>query len=106
MTGGNGFEADPAALARHAAEFPAFADRAHAIHGELASALAATGDCWGGDAAGQSFASGHLPAADDTLGQLGSLSGKLTDVGDRFAGTAASYRQVDQASADRLDGRP
>jgi uncharacterized protein YukE len=105
MMAQHGFQADPAKLARHAADFPTFADRAHAIHGELASALADAGDCWGGDEAGRSFADGHVPAAGDTLSQLSSLPGRLHDVGDRFATTAAAYQQADEHGATLLDGR-
>lgn len=102
----DGFQADPAKLTRHAADFPGYARRAGAIHDELAAALTATGDCWGGDAAGRSFAAGHVPAAGATLDRLASLSGQLGDVGDRFTATAAGYQQADEQGADQFDGRP
>lgn len=98
----NGFRADPAALARQAAEFPGLAQQAGAIHAELADALAAAGPCWGDDAAGRSFAAGHVAAAGDTLGGLGALPGRLGDVGDRLATTARGYQQADQHAADLL----
>lgn len=91
-----GFQADPAVLARHAADFPGYADRLGAIHDELNSALAAAGQCWGDDAAGQSFAAGHVRSADDTLADLGTLPGQVTDVGDRFTATATRYQQADE----------
>ncbi|HEX5402394.1 MAG TPA: hypothetical protein VFX16_08845 [Pseudonocardiaceae bacterium] len=99
-----GFEADPATLARHAAEFPGLADQAGAIHGELSAALAAAGPCWGGDAAGQNFADGHVQPADGTLARLAALPGQLTDVGDRFTATAANYQRVDEYGASLIGG--
>lgn len=101
----NGFQADPAALARHAADFPGFADRMSAIHDELSSALADVGSCWGDDAAGHSFAAGHVPSADDTLDRLSALPARLSHVGDRLATMAAAYQQADEHGAALLDGR-
>lgn len=98
----SGFQADPATLARHAADFPGYADRVGAIHTELSSALAAAGSCWGDDTAGQTFAGTHVPGATGTLDQLAALPGRLTDVGARFDATAAGYQQADEHSAQRL----
>ncbi|HEX4702796.1 MAG TPA: hypothetical protein VH352_11760 [Pseudonocardiaceae bacterium] len=98
----NGFQADTAELARHAGEFPTFAARANAIHGELAAALDAAGPCWGDDPAGHSFAEGHVRPAESTLDSLGALSGRLADVGDRFTATARGYQQADEYSAGQL----
>lgn len=91
-----GFQVDPVALARHAGEFPALADRARAIHTELAAALSAAGPCWGDDEAGRSFAAGHVQPAGQTLDLLGTLPGRLADVGDRFGATARAYQQSDR----------
>jgi uncharacterized protein YukE len=99
-----GFQADPAKLARHAADFPGLADQAGAIHGELTTALAAAGPCWGGDAAGRSFAAGHVQPADGTLDQLAALPGRLTDVGNRFTATATGYQRVDEYGANVIGG--
>ena len=63
----DGFQADPATLARHAADFPGYADQVGAIHAQLRSALAAAGPCWGADQPGQSFAGTHVPPTNDTL---------------------------------------
>jgi uncharacterized protein YukE len=100
MTGG--FSADPARLRKHGGEFAGHAERAGAIHGELTSALAATGSCWGDDAAGQSFAAGYLQPAQDTLDKVGSLPAGLADVGDRFTATAGRYEQVEQQNSASL----
>lgn len=100
-----GFQADPAKLARHAADFPDYADRVGAIHGELSDALAAAGECWGDDAAGQNFAAGHVRPTTGTLDQLGALPGRLTDVGDRFTTTARGYQQADEYGADLFPGQ-
>ncbi|HEY3752247.1 MAG TPA: hypothetical protein VGL80_23940 [Pseudonocardiaceae bacterium] len=99
-----GFQADPAKLARHAADFPGLAEQAGAIHSELSTALAAAGPCWGGDAAGQSFADGHVRPANGTLDRLAALPGQLTDVGDRFTATATNYQQVDEYGASVIGG--
>jgi hypothetical protein len=97
-----GFQADTAKLARHAAEFGTFADRAAAVHGELSAALNAAGPCWGDDPAGRSFAAGHVGAAGSTLDSMRTLPGRLNDVGDRFATTARGYQQADEYSAGQL----
>ncbi|HEX3647416.1 MAG TPA: hypothetical protein VHV49_03255 [Pseudonocardiaceae bacterium] len=97
-----GFQVDPEVLTRHAADFPGFADQLAAIHDELASALTAAGHCWGDDAAGQSFAAGHVGPAADALGQLAALPGRLTDVGDRFTATATRYQRSDEYGAGLL----
>ncbi|HVV19371.1 MAG TPA: hypothetical protein VHF06_08045 [Pseudonocardiaceae bacterium] len=97
-----GFQVDPAKLARHADEFPGYADQMSAIHGELSGALDQAGQCWGDDAVGQSFAAGHVAPASGTLDQLGALPGRLRDVGERFHATAANYRQGDEHAAGLL----
>jgi hypothetical protein len=100
----NGYEVDTTRLARHAAEFPGFADQVGAIHSELTTALAAAGPCWGDDAPGQSFADGHVRPASGTLDRIGALPAQLSDVGDRFTATAAGYRQADEHGRDLLTG--
>jgi len=100
----NGYEVDSTKLARHAAEFPGFADQVGAIHGELTTALDAAGPCWGDDAPGQSFAAGHVRHASGTLDRIGALPVRLTDVGDRFTATAAGYQQADEYGKDLLTG--
>jgi uncharacterized protein YukE len=97
MTGA--FRADPAQLADQAGQFAELADRAAAIHRELADALAEVGSCWGTDTVGRGFAEVHAGPADATLGQLGALPARLGSVGTRFADTAAAYRQQDSVGA-------
>lgn len=101
-----GFQVDPAKLARHAGDFPGYADQVGAIHGELAAALDQAGSCWGGDAAGQSFAAGHVAPASSTLDDLAALPGQLSDVGDRFQATATRYQQGDADAAAMLPTLP
>jgi hypothetical protein len=91
----NGFEADPVKLAEGAGEFTDFAERASKIVTDLSGLLDGLGACWGSDQIGQSFASGHVKAADESLGTLGVLRTKLGGVGERFAATAQTYRHVD-----------
>jgi hypothetical protein len=100
MTGG--FEVDVARLSRQAGEFPGLADRVSGIAGALRTSLDATGNCWGNDPAGQSFADGHVRPAGSTLDALDALPGRLADVGDRWAATAHAYRQADSAGVDAL----
>ncbi|HWE90570.1 MAG TPA: hypothetical protein VG317_14000 [Pseudonocardiaceae bacterium] len=95
MASGEGYRVDAAELARQAQDFPDLADRAQRIHQTLSQALDAAGECWGSDAAGQSFAAHHLGAANDTLDRLGSLSGRLSSVGQRWSETASGYRRVE-----------
>jgi uncharacterized protein YukE len=97
-----GFQADPAKLAQHAADFPGYADRVGAIHDELSSALTDAGQCWGDDAAGQSFAADHVAPASATLDRLAGLPGRLGDVGDRFTATARSYQRTEESNARLL----
>jgi uncharacterized protein YukE len=95
----DGYTADPAALRGHGAAFAGYADRTSAIHQQLQQALDAVGNCWGADAAGQNFAAGHLPDAQQTLTAFGALPGRLADVGDRFHRTAQGYEQADASTA-------
>jgi uncharacterized protein YukE len=97
-----GFQVDAAKLARQAGEFPGLAQRAGAIHGELAAAIDAAGACWGDDPAGHSFADGHVQPAGQALDQLGALPRRLAQVGDRFTATARGYQQADADSAAQL----
>ncbi len=101
-----GFEVEPDKLARHAGDFPGYADQVGAIHGELTGALDQAGSCWGDDPAGQSFASGHVAPSDATLHQLTALPGRLDDVGDRFRATALRYQQGDADAAGLLPTLP
>jgi uncharacterized protein YukE len=101
-----GFQVDPGKLARHAGEFSGFAEQVSAIHGDLTAALDHAGPCWGADAAGQSFAAGHVEPATSTLDGLAALPGQLADVGDRFRTTASRYRQGDEDAAGLLPTLP
>lgn len=98
----DGFTADADRLAAQAEHFDGFVGRVGAIRRDLADALEAAGPCWGGDEVGQSFATTHAGAADDTLGRLGGLSDQLGSVGTRFTETAAAYRDLDSGAAETL----
>ncbi|WP_436492138.1 WXG100 family type VII secretion target [Actinokineospora sp. HUAS TT18] len=96
--------ADPARLARDAAQFTALAERVEAIHRDLADQLTALGACWGADEIGQSFAAVHAAPATETLTAVGGLPARLGDVRDRFVSTAAAYAEGEQENVDRLGG--
>lgn len=90
-------------LREHAKRFGPLADRADDIHRALRGALSG-GACWGDDEAGRSFEGVHAGDADATLTSLGGLSGKLADVGDRFAGTADDFAGADEHGVRALRG--
>ncbi|MFC5290427.1 WXG100 family type VII secretion target [Actinokineospora guangxiensis] len=99
-----GFEVDPGALAARAGEFGDLAERASAIHRDLADRLSSLGTCWGADAVGASFAAAHTPGAEATLGDLGALPGRLGEVGDRLTDTAARYAATEADTTAALGG--
>ncbi|HEY0641506.1 MAG TPA: hypothetical protein VGD67_28080 [Pseudonocardiaceae bacterium] len=94
-----GFRSDNEVLAARAEAFAGLSERAGRIAADLTDALAAAGDCWGGDAAGQAFAASHVAPADNALGAVGALPEGLGDVRDRLSATAATYADSDQAGA-------
>ncbi|MEO6081857.1 MAG: hypothetical protein ABIQ18_01980 [Umezawaea sp.] len=98
----NGFETDLVRLNEGAGEFTGFAERAGKIVTELSGVLDSVGLCWGTDAVGQSFASGHVAKADESLTVLDGLSARFGGVGERFAATARTYGQVDGGAAGSL----
>lgn len=98
----SGFEADLARLNEGAGEFTGFAERAGKIVAGLSGVLDSIGLCWGSDTIGQSFASGHVAKADESLAELDGLSARLGGVGERFAATARTYGKVDGGAAGSL----
>ncbi|PRY43806.1 hypothetical protein [Umezawaea tangerina] len=97
-----GFEVDRAKLAEGAGEFTGFAEQAGRIAADLSGALDSFGVCWGADEIGQSFASGHVAAAQESFGKLDGISARFDGVGERFAATAQTYGQVDGGAAGTL----
>ncbi|MGH3760917.1 hypothetical protein [Actinophytocola sp.] len=98
----DGYEVDPARLARQAGQLDPLVDEVTSIHSTLAAALAEAGACWGSDAVGQSFGGAHAGPSDATLRQLGDLPSRLGSVGTRFTDTAARYEGDDQHGVQRL----
>lgn len=98
----SGFEADLARLTEGAGEFTGFAERAGGILSDLSGVLDPLGACWGSDAIGQSFASGHVVKADEALAGVTGLSARFGGVGERFAATAQTYGRVDGGAAGSL----
>jgi hypothetical protein len=99
-----GFEVDPGALAARAGEFGDLAERASAIHRDLAETLSSLGACWGEDAVGASFAAAHTPGAEATLGDLGALPGRLDEVGGLLSATASRYAATEADTTAALGG--
>jgi hypothetical protein len=97
-----GFRTDLARLAEGADDFTAFAERAGKIAGELGGVLDSLGDCWGGDAIGQSFASSHVQPSGEALSGLNGLSAGFGGVGERFAATARTYRETEEGNRNAL----
>jgi uncharacterized protein YukE len=98
----SGFRSDLGQLSKHAGEFEGLAGQAQRIADTLRQAVAAAGDCWGGDDIGTNFARSHCGPADQALDDLGAMPGKLRDMGAKFAATAATTRQVDAGNAEEL----
>lgn len=98
----NGFQTDLARLAEGAEDFTSFAERAGKIAGDLGGLLDSLGDCWGGDAIGQSFASSHVQPSGAALTALTGLSSGFGGVGERLAETARTYREAEAGNRDAL----
>lgn len=94
-----GFSTDVDRVLDRASQLDGLSDTAQSIFTELSDALAATGQCWGADQVGQSFASGYTDAAEATFKLVKALPGQLTDVGGRLADHAHIHRSADQAIA-------
>lgn len=97
-----GFQTDLARLAEGAEDFTAFAERARKIAGDLGGVLDSFGDCWGGDAIGQSFAASHVAPSGEALSGLNGLSAGFGGVGERFAETARTYRDTEEGNRNAL----
>lgn len=93
--GERGFEVDLATLDAGVTELSGLLERARAIAAELDDALAATGQAWGTDAVGSSFAAAHESAATETHERVRGLGAALEQAGAGFAAAAQAYRQVD-----------
>jgi len=100
----DGFRADHEALAERSGAFADLSDRADRIAADLADRLSANGDCWGGDAAGQSFAGCHAEPASAALRSISALPADLLDVGSRLSTTAATYAETESANDDTMRG--
>jgi hypothetical protein len=98
----DGFTVDPERLVDQAGLFDDLVGRVGRIHRTLVDSLAATGECWGGDAVGRSFGSAHTAPATGTLTQLSSLAERLRGVGTRFAATGTAYAASDAGAVERL----
>ncbi|AXB47053.1 hypothetical protein [Amycolatopsis albispora] len=99
-----GFQADAERLRAKAGEFDGFADRARRIAADLEWALEATGEAWGTDTPGQSFAASHAAPAAETRALVRGLSARLAEWGTKFSAAAGDYTGADTAAAEELNG--
>ncbi|WP_017973394.1 WXG100 family type VII secretion target [Actinopolyspora halophila] len=100
----NGFRGDPRRLTEQAGAFGEHAADAERTVAELHDALESSRGCWGADEAGERFAALHLPGVQRALTALDELPGRLGELGTKFSETAETYRRVDDAAAERVDG--
>ena len=98
----NGFRTDLDGLARGAGELDDLAGKADRIAEQLRRAVESSAGCWGGDEIGQRFADKHEQRAQQALDTVGSLAGRLRDLGGKFTATADTYRSVDAGNAADL----
>lgn len=98
----NGFRSDSVQLGRRAREFDELAGRARRVAEELRRALDATGECWGVDEIGRSFAETHLRGAWQALDDVDGLAPRLREVGAKLAGTASDQQQVEARHVEEL----
>ena len=100
----DGFRTDNEALAHRAGAFTGLSERADRIVADLTDQLSEYGECWGNDAAGQSFAECHVEPASAALQSIEALPGGLLDVGSRLTATAATYARSDEDGDEALRG--
>lgn len=99
-----GFGVDPQRLLTRAAELEGLSERARGIVAELREALGGSGQPWGADEIGSSFARSHTAPADEALRLLDSLPSGLGEVATRFSEAAVAYRAADEEAADGISG--
>ncbi|EIE97605.1 type VII secretion target [Saccharomonospora glauca] len=102
MSQSGGFGIDAHGLDARAGEFATLAERVRAVAGELADVLDATPTPWGSDAVGESFAAGHVEAAERTREQLARLAGEFEEFGTALAEAAKAYVAADTTAADEV----
>lgn len=102
MSSQPGFAADPELLVLRAGTFGGLAERTERIAGTLSATLDLHGCCWGGDAAGQAFASTHVEPAGAVLAGIGLIAGGLRELGAGLTAAAATYAESEQASEDAV----
>ncbi|SDQ86592.1 WXG100 family type VII secretion target [Actinopolyspora saharensis] len=100
----SGFRGDPRRLTEQAGAFGEHAAEAERTAAKLRDALESTRGCWGTDEVGERFADLHLPGAQRALVALDELPARLGELGTKFSETAETYRRVDDAAAERVDG--
>lgn len=104
MTAGAGFDVDPPRLRAVAPQFDAVADRLDSARTALQGALAAEGACWGGDAAGQTFAQRYLPQAGAAMTALDMLAEVLRAIRTSLDASADAWEGADHSGAGRFGG--
>ncbi|MEU5691216.1 WXG100 family type VII secretion target [Actinosynnema sp. NPDC020468] len=97
-----GFQADVPGLRRGGAQFSAAGDSLDGVFQALNSALAAEGQCWGGDESGKAFAKEYVPNSQATLQAFQSLAEALEAIRGGVDQTADAYEGSDQGNASGI----
>ncbi|MFE6920290.1 WXG100 family type VII secretion target [Nocardia sp. NPDC057663] len=95
--------ADPAALRSTQPSFDAVASTITTAVDKLAAALAAEGECWGGDEIGQAFAQNYTPGVEKGKTSVGNLAKSMTQLGTNMVTIATKLSEQDTATAAQLN---
>ncbi|KAF0849215.1 hypothetical protein FNL39_101652 [Nocardia caishijiensis] len=69
----------------------------------LTAALAAEGECWGGDEIGQAFAQNYTPGVEQGKTSVGNLATTMTQLGTNMVTVADALDAQDTANAAQLN---
>ncbi len=98
------YRVEPGPLRATARGFTAAGDHLQTAGRALGGALDSAGPCWGGDEAGAKFASGYVPAADNTRQAITAFADALREVDRQLNVVADTYESADQGWADGFGG--
>ncbi|MFD4357274.1 WXG100 family type VII secretion target [Nocardia sp. NPDC058519] len=95
-------KADPDALRTTQSSFDSVASTLSAALTTLTAALAAEGECWGGDEIGQAFAGNYTPGVEQGKTSVGNLAKSMTQLGTNMVTVADKLVEQDTARAAQL----